>query len=317
MQINNTNLGNLYRGFNILYTDAMNATKPVSDPLSVEIPSTHKIEEYDWLNDVPGMKELKDEIEVSNLTANQWTIRNKKWSSMVNVDEEDIENDNLGLYNNKFAQMGEAATMHKDELNFGLLTSGFDETCYTGKTFFATNHKRDSKDTAFSNLLTVKLNAFSYMQARARLRSRLNSRGRPMNLGIKLALIVGTALEPVADSILKLDKVVQAVAGDGGAIVAAAQTDNVNKGTATTIVSPYLPDDVWFLAEIGKPIKPLIWQVNKKPVLIAQTSAAQSDYVFEKHKYRYQAYGRYNAGYALPELIVGSTGENAAPTEYP
>ena len=37
-----------------------------------------------------------------------------------------------------------------------------------------------------------------------------------------------------------------------------------------------------------------------------------SDHVFKKHEFLYQAYGRYNAGYGLPELAFGSTGVDAA-----
>ena len=318
MQINNTNLANLYRGFNVLFTQGMDQTKPLSDAFSIEIPSTHKIEEYDWLNSVPGMTELKDEIEVDNLSSNQWTISNKKWKSVVAVDEQDIENDNFGLYNVLMTNMGDAATMHKDELNFPLLANGFTQKCYTGSYFFSNGQKRSAGDAGFSNLLTVQLNAFSFQQAKANLLSRKNSKGRPMNLGNKLLLVVGTALEPVARVIVENDLLIQTVMNkDGTDIVAAANQNNINKGAASVLVSSLLPDNVRFLLETGKPHKPVIFQVNKKPILIAQTSAAQSDHVFEKHEFRYQAYGRYNAAYGLSELAVGSTGVDAAPAQYP
>jgi len=317
MQINDANLRLLYRGFNVLFLAALDATETVSDAFSIEIPSTHKIEEYDWLNAVPGMKELRGEMDVQNLSASQWTIRNLPWYGLVAVKEEDIEDDNYGLYNTLLTQMGSAAKIHKDELNFALLANGFATKCYTGGFFFSNGQKRSPNDAGFSNLLTAPLNAYAYQTARANLLSRRNSEGRPMNLGTKLGLVVGTALEPVAKNIVELDKVVQAVANADGAIVAAGTVDNVNKGTATVITSPWLPANVWFLLEIGKPVKPLIYQVNKKPILIAQTNPQQSDHVFEKHEFRYQAYGRYNAGFGLPDLAVGSTGVGAAIVAYP
>ena len=246
------------------------------------------------------MTELKDEIEVDNLSSNQWTISNKKWKSVVAVDEQDIENDNFGLYNVLMTNMGDAATMHKDELNFPLLANGFTQKCYTGSNFFSNGQKRSAGDAGFSNLLTVKLNSFSFQQAKANLLSRKNSKGRPMNLGNKLLLVVGTALEPVARVIVENDLLIQTVMNkDGTDIVAAANQNNVNKGAASVQVSSLLPDNVWFLLETGKPLKPVIFQVNKKPILIAQTSAAQSDHVFEKHEFRYQAYG---PGHSYPSF---------------
>ena len=319
MQINDTNLALLYRGFNVLFTQGMDAETPVSDKFTLTIPSSAKIEEYDWLNSVPGMKALNDELEADNLSASQWTISNQEWADFVKVKQWDVENDKYGLYNTLMTNLGVAATMHKDELCFPLLYNGFTQRCYTGGYFFSANQKRSPRDAGFSNLLTAPLDphGYAFMSARANLVGRKNSSGRPMNLGQKLALVVGPDLEPVARSIVSNDLLIQAVVNASGDVVAAANQNNVNKGLAEVVMSPYVPTGNWFLLEIGKPVKPVIWQLNKKPVLLAQTSEAQSDYVFEKHEFRYQAYGRYNAGYGLSELAVGSQGGGAALTQYP
>jgi phage major head subunit gpT-like protein len=70
-------------------------------------------------------------------------------------------------------------------------------------------------------------------------------------------------------------------------------------------------EDTWFLIEMGRPIKPLIMQFEKEAVMLSLTNP-ESDHVFKKHEFLYQAYGRYNGGYALPELAYGSTGVDPA-----
>jgi phage major head subunit gpT-like protein len=293
MQINNTNLALLYRGFNVLFQQGLDQDTPVSNAFTLELPSSSKIEEYDWLNAVPGMKELKDEIETSNLSASQWTIANKEWYDLVAVKQWDIESDKYGIYNPLMSNMGVAATMHKDELVFPLLNNGFSTTDYTGSNFFAANKKRSPNDKGFTNILVtggnVQANAplslFSYQAAKANILSRRNSANRPMNLGKKLLLVVDPSNEDIAKNIVKTDLIIQAVRNAGGDVVAAANTNNIQKNTAEVLSSVYVTPGYWFLLEVGKPVKPVGWQLNKKPVLLAQTSEAQSDHVFEKHEF--------------------------------
>lgn len=319
MQINNTNLALLYRGFQVNFAQGLQGAAPTSDPLTLEIPSTHKIEEYDWLGAFPGMRELTGEAVFANLSATGWTITNKKWAMFVNVDEQDIENDNFGLYAPLMSNMGLSAGQHKDELSYGLLMNGFTNLCYTGGAFFSAAQKREAADAGFSNNSTDVLNGYSYQKARANILGRKNAKGRPMGLGKKLILVVGPTLEPVARKILENDTLIETISSGSGATASTSSTatGNINKGTATVHVSPYITGNYWFLIEVGLPIRPLVWQVNKKVALYSQTNAQQSDVVFEKHVFRYQAFGRYNAGYLFPELAYGSTGAGTAPTQYP
>ena len=66
-------------------------------------------------------------------------------------------------------------------------------------------------------------------------------------------------------------------------------------------------DTNWFLLETAFPIRPLILQVEKEPTFASLTNP-DSDHVFKRHEFLYQTYGRYNGGYGLPQLAVGSTG---------
>jgi len=210
--------------------------------------------------------------------------------------------------------MGLAAKQHPDELVANLLINGFTSPCYTGKNFFDLNHEPQKGGSKFSNKGTKKLSVDNFTAARANIKGRLNAKGRPMNLGKKLLLIVSPANETLARQILQADFIQQTATNKAGTEnIGAAAVTNVNKGTAELLVWPQLAanPDAWFLLETGFPIRSLIFQVNKEATLQALTQPG-SDHVFKKHEFLYQAYGRYNAGYGLPELAYGSTGADPA-----
>ncbi|MGC3991691.1 MAG: Mu-like prophage major head subunit gpT family protein [Chthoniobacteraceae bacterium] len=130
---------------------------------------------------------------------------------------------------------------------------------------------------------------------------------------MKLLLIVAPQNEVTARQILQADFVQQTAQNTGGTAIAAAAVSNVNKGTAELVVWPQLSTnpDTWFLVETGMPVKPFLFQ-EEKPVALNALTQPESDHVFKRHEYLYQAYGRYNAGYGLPELAYGSDGSTDA-----
>ncbi len=85
--------------------------------------------------------------------------------------------------------------------------------------------------------------------------------------------------------------------------------DNVYAGTAELLVVPELAEnpEFWFLMDVSKPVKPLIFQQRKKPVF---TSLDKPDdvNVFMRKKYLYGVDSRDNAGYGLWQLAYGSDG---------
>lgn len=330
MQINQSNLTDLYRGYRVLYDEALQGAKPISDDFVMRVPSSNNEEKYVWLGAVPGMRLLADEIQIKNITASNWTIQNLEFEDTIAVKQSFIENDNYGVYNPLFSAMGEAARFDQDVRVIPLLLNGFSTKDYTGSNAFSATAKiRTTGDAGFINTFTntgnsktnAPLNQYAYRYSRANLMSRVGATGRPLNLGRKLVLVCGAALEPIARQILVADTVIQAVPGTSTSnTTASAAVTNIDKGTAQIVTSPLIDasstPNAWFLLELGLSVKPLAWQVNKEPVLTALTQP-DSDHVFKHHEFLYQAYGRYNAGYLLTELMFGSTGAGTAMTAYP
>jgi phage major head subunit gpT-like protein len=266
---------------------------------------------YHWLGSVPGMRRLIGEIAIQNLTAHNYSIRNDEFESTVAVKQADIERDAYGIYNPMFQAMGLAAAQHPDELVAGLLVNGFTTKDYTGKNFFDTSKKAEP-DTKypFTNKTTLKLSSGNFETARTNIKSRLNAKGRPMGLGRDLVLVVSPQNESLARTILQADFIQATAQGvTPSSTTPLASVTNVNKGTARFVVWPQLASnpDMWFLFDAGYPVKPFIFQVEKETALVALNQAGD-DHVFKHHEFLYQAYGRYNAGYGLPELAYGSDG---------
>lgn len=302
MQINKTTLKNLFTGFRTIFMKAYQASvENVLDSVSWRTQSNAAEEVYHWLGAMPGMKKLLDEIKIENVKAHSYTIANDEFEDTIGVKQADVERDRVGIYSPLFQTLGDIARQHDFEQVASLLVNGFTQKCYTGKNFFDTDHAPIKNGTKFSNAGTKKLSAANFRTARQNLRERKNAAGRVMGLGRDLVLIVGPAYESTAREILEAER------GTNG-------KTNVDKGTARVAVSAEigaLNPNAWFLIDVGHPMKPIIIQEEKATDLLALDDP-ESDHVFKKHEFLYQAYKRGGYGYGLPELAYGSTGAAAA-----
>jgi phage major head subunit gpT-like protein len=302
MQVNQANIALIANNLRVIFVDAIQGSAPQWSQLAMKVSSNGAVNIYHWLAALPGMKKFVGKAQIKNVGANKWQIANEPWEDTIGLKEEDIERDTLGLYNPLVASMGVASAEHPDELIADLLLNGFTEKDYTGKNFFDTNKKHnpdDNKAGVFSNKGTKKLSVANYSEAKAALKSIKNGEGRPMGLGRKLQLVVSPKNEDLGRKILKADLV-------------AGGESNVQKDTAELVVYNRLGDsDAWFLMEAGLPFRPIIFQ-EEVPVKLLSLNKPDDSYVIVNHEFLFQAYGRYNAGYGLPQLIWGSTGADAA-----
>ena len=324
MLINQANLTDLFRSFRTVYDQAMQGAPTVSDDFVLEQPSMSIDEKYAWLGAVPGMSLLTDEPAIQNLSASDFVVTNQEYVDTVAVKRFVIETDQYGVYKPAFAAMGDAAAFDKDIQVFNALLAGFTAADYTGTPYFYSGKIRTPGDAGFTNILVTggnqyanaPLSIYSFRAARANLMSRVNAKGRPMNLGRNLKLVCGAGLEPIARQILIADTIIQANAGN----TSVAAVTNIDKGMAQIVTSALIDNsytpDAWFLLETGLSVKPMVFQVNLKPILIAQI-AEDTDSNFLRKEFRYQAYGRYAASYLLSDLAFGSKGTGTAMTAYP
>ena len=139
-----------FKGFKTVVTDAMMEAPVYADQIAMTVPSISRDETYGWLGSFPAMREWLGPRNVQNLVANGFTIQNRKFESTLEILREELADDKLGLFKPMFAEMGQAAVRHPEELIFGLLASDFTQTCYDGQFFFDTDHPVTAADGSVS-----------------------------------------------------------------------------------------------------------------------------------------------------------------------
>jgi len=140
MILNNSSLTTLGVGFRTSFQAGLDQHAAQWERVATRVGSTTAREEYGWLGKWPGMREWVGDRVVNALAKHGYAIRNKDWESTVEVERNDIEDDNLGIYGPMFVEQGRAAAAHRDEMVWPLLTNGFAETCYDSQFFFDSDH---------------------------------------------------------------------------------------------------------------------------------------------------------------------------------
>jgi len=318
MQVNQSTIAALFKGYRTFFLEAYQAGKPMWPEIAMRTPSSAAEELYHWLGAIPGMTEFTGRAIINNLTANRYAIVNKEWQDIVAVKRADIERDAYGIYNPRMQALGAIAKKHPDLILAPLLISGFSTLDYTGKNFFDTAKVQDAAvqgGTTLSNKGTDKLSPTSFASARSAIKSVQNSQGVPMDIGDQLQLLVPPQLETVGKQILEADFIMQ-TAEASGTVVGGAAVTNVNKNSAKLTVWSQLSTapNQWYLLATGLPMKPLIVQ-EEKPVEFTSLVNPEDNHVFLNNEFLFKAYGRYNVGYGLPQLAWGSNG-TTTPADY-
>lgn len=145
MILNTYNLRTLYTGYSAAYQKAFDLIKPSWQVIAMASPSTAKSTEYSWLGAFPRLREWLGDRVVNNIATHGYAIKNRRFEVTVEVDADDIEDDNIGIYAPMFEEMGRSAAVHPDELVYGLLAQGAATACYDGVPFFSTDHPLGKK----------------------------------------------------------------------------------------------------------------------------------------------------------------------------
>lgn len=140
MDLNADNLRTLYTGYSAAYSRGFDLVKPSWAAIAMATPSSTKSTEYGWLGAMPRLREWIGDRVIQNIAAHGYAIKNKRFEVTVEVDADDIEDDNIGVYTPLMEEMGRSAAGHPDELVFGLLAAGATTPCYDGQPFFSAQH---------------------------------------------------------------------------------------------------------------------------------------------------------------------------------
>ena len=264
------------------------------------VPSGSSQNDYAWLSRFPRMRKWLGDKVIKSLAAFKYTIVNDDWETTVEVDRNDIEDDQIGIYAPMAQEAGFSSKQLPDEIDADLKNGAFAGTCYDGQYFYDTDHpvagaSVSNKGTAALSAATTAAAAASYGAARTAIMSITDDEGRPLAL-IPDVLEVPPALEATARLICESDKLTD-------------QSPNPYKGTARVLVNPRLTSPTaWFLHVTNRPLKPFVFQQRKAPVFVSQTDM-NADNVFMRKNYLFGAEARCAGGYGLWQMSYGSTGQ--------
>jgi phage major head subunit gpT-like protein len=302
MLVNKASIQAAFVGLKTLFNNAFSAAPSNWEKIAMKVPSSTGSNLYAWLSSFPRMRRWIGEKHIKSLKAFKYTVVNEDFEATVEVDRNDIEDDQLGIYAPQAQMAGYSAKQLPDEIVFDVVNAGFTSPCYDEQYFFDTDHP--VAEQSVSNKGTKKLSAASqdlamasYGAARTAMGKFKDEDGRPLDITPTI-LLVPKALEDVGRALLTADRL-----EDG--------KTNIYKGTAELVVSGRLTSDTaWFLLDTSRPVKPFIYQERKAPVFVQQTDS-EADDVFNRKKFKFGAEARASGGYGLWQTAYGSTGTDA------
>jgi phage major head subunit gpT-like protein len=116
------------------------------------INSNSKSNTYGWLGRFPQLREWIGDRAFENIKSSSYVIENKKYEATLNVEREDIEDDNLGIYRPMAKAMADEFIAFLNRNLAAILKGGFASLCYDGQKFFDEGHpvyaKADGTGTA-------------------------------------------------------------------------------------------------------------------------------------------------------------------------
>ena len=140
MLINTENLQGLRTAFRMQFQNAFDGAESTWDKIAMLVPSTTRENAYPFLGRIKGMTEWIGQRQIQNLAQHDFTIKNRSFENTVAVDRDDISDDQVGIYNPMFQDMGQTTKEWPDDLVWPLLQAGETTTCYDGQNFFDTDH---------------------------------------------------------------------------------------------------------------------------------------------------------------------------------
>lgn len=301
--INESKLRALFTGLSTIFNDALQASNQEYMQTSMQVSSTGRGMDYAWLTRFPRMRQWIGDKHVKNLELKTYYVPNKDWEATISVDRNDIEDDQLGIYNVQAQMIGQSASQLYVDIINDLKNGSFTQLGIDGVAFYSNSHiltdasgVARTYDNLGSNALssaTLAAASASLGAARIAIMKMADSEGVPLGL-MPDTLEVPPALEATANILANSESL-----GD--------LSPNPYRGTIKVVVNPGLTSDTaWFLHVTNLPVKPFILQVRKAPNFVSQTSM-DNDGVFNRREYNYGVEARAAGAYGFWQLSYGYT----------
>jgi phage major head subunit gpT-like protein len=302
MDINRTNMDELFKSYNTAFSDGMQSAGTVDmpyiltlDDIAMAGSSAGAATVHAWLNQIRGMRKWVGDRVIANIESGRLSVVNDDYENTIEVKRNDIEDDQYGIYAPLMRAMGTSAGMLWMKL-------AIDALCANGKwaddkAFFLTNRKLG--DNTIANKTTDALSETSFNAAVQEMESYVLHGNEPAEV-VPTTLVVGPKLRDTGWNIVE-NQFVSAGTGKGGNV------GNPNKGKVKLRVSQRLVGtyaNYWFLLGQKGGIQPVYVQKRKEPVFVAM-DRPNDENVFMQNKFLYGTDARGAAFLTLPHLAYG------------
>ncbi len=302
MLINPATLEALRTDFYLTYQGAYASTPVWFNDVTTVIPSTTKSNTYGWVEKAMNLRKWIGPRIAHNLKGQSYNLVNDDYEGTIEVDRNDIDDDNLGMYKAMIVpELGQAAKKNPDQLIAAMMTDNT-ALAYDGLALFHDAHTIGSSTYDNNNALPLSVDAIDTVYQQ--MVGYVDEAGNPLLVRPTHILHAPQLRRKVLEAIASttIARAVTNLAASEN--VAAAAIDNVMKGWLIPIEVPEWGATAkqWALADCSKPVKPFVLQMRKPAQFVARDNP-QDPKVFDQKVFTYGVDGRWAPGITLPFLI--------------
>jgi phage major head subunit gpT-like protein len=301
-------LSGVFATYQTRWGNAYQATPTWWDKIADEEASGGEQGIYEWMAQVPKLREWVGERQFNSLAAYGYSLTNKNFESSLRIDRNKIEDDLYGVYNKRVDFLGMAAKKWPDYGIRDAMVNGQSTIIYDGQNFFDAAHPvnkfnpsvkaYDGTTTQANYFTSVPLTPANYADKRAAMQKWVGENGETLGI-VPNVLAVPPSLEPMGRAILHSD-IIAAQTFPTGVTNVGGYT-NTLKGSAELVVIPELESEggvYWYLLCTNWPVKPFIFQQRKAPEFVPLVSPTDPN-VFRHRMYEMGVDARGAFGYSL------------------
>lgn len=286
-------------GYQALFSRGWESATPHYPAWCMDSQSTGDKETYHLDGGLPEMREWLGERQRNAVKRWTYDLANRDWELTIEIPRNAFADDKLGLFKQRFTQMGVAAKVHPDKLFTDLLVDGFTDKGYDNKAFFGTTHPTLVSGTTNTNKVSGALSEDTFNEAIEMLRSMKDDHAKPIDvfaMGGELELIVPPALESTGREIVVVER-----------LSSGASNPNYQRAKLRVMNRLAGNDAYWYLGLSGGPLRPFIFQQREAAKVIARDQP-DDEAMWNRKAIEYGVDGRWAMGYGLYQLMIGSTG---------
>lgn len=257
------------------------------------VKSDKRSERFAWIGPPPRMERLGPDRETvyTPMSDAGYELENETFSAGIVIDEEDIEDDQLGAIMMQVRKLAQAGAHLPDRLVLEALINGATGLCYDGTPFFGETHPARGDAPEQSNIHTGSGDSTSqvmddFADALAMMQELRDENGEPFHADdiSKLVIVAGPRMrKPMKEAF-------------GASEVAATSNVQVDGLDLKIMISSRVTGFDWRLLNVGGAVKPIIFQ-DRVALQLRSLEHNSKDGV-ERGQHKWKVRQRCTAGYA-------------------